>query len=179
MIFKYIFLTISLALSINGLLSPLVPSEFYTYQLAIVPTEPDLLKIYWKILNGNEIQLELHCQTTGYCALGLSHTGGMPSSDMVIGWVDQSGAHLWDTYSRLRTSPTKDPQQDWTLLEAREVNGYTILKMKRKLDTGDSQDRPITNEPTFLLFAWNNADPVNDNWLYHSQNKQVAFTTLM
>ncbi|RMZ97977.1 DBH-like monooxygenase 1 -like protein, partial [Brachionus plicatilis] len=160
------------------LLTPLVPSESYTYQLTVDPTRPQLINLYWKLINSDEIQFELHCQTTGYAALGLSPDGNMPNSDIVIGWIDSNGPRLFDTFATRKSSPLKDAQQDWTMLEAREVNGFTLLKLKRKLNTGDTNDIAITNKPTFLIFSWNNQDPISESWIYHGPNKLSIYTTL-
>lgn len=54
-----------------------------------------------------------------------------------------------------------------------------MLKMKRKLITGDPSDRDITNDATYLIFAWNNQDPVSQNWIYHGPNKRSLYTSLM
>lgn len=98
MFFKYLIWSIFIFSKINlfkCLLTPLVPSEAYSYQLTIDPTRPQLLNLYWKLINSDEIQFELHCQTTGYASLGISPDGNMPNSDIVIGWVDPSGPYLY------------------------------------------------------------------------------------
>lgn len=56
-----------------------------------------------------------------------------------------------------------DEQQDVTLIDGVEIDGYTILKFKRKLNTCDLKgDVEIKNETTFLIFAWNKNDPTNN-----------------
>jgi hypothetical protein len=56
-------------------------------------------------------------------------------------------------------------QQDFTLIDGVEIDSYTILKFKRKLNTCDLKgDVEIKNETTFLIFAWNKNDPNNDNF---------------
>ncbi|RNA36563.1 DBH-like monooxygenase 1 -like protein [Brachionus plicatilis] len=184
-----LLIALNFASARNRLLTPLVPSEDYAFHLSIDSRRPDFLNMHWKMVN-DEIQIEIHCQTSGYVAFGLSPDGKMPKSDIVIGWVDSSGSYLFvrliqridrnfkDTFASFKSSPKKDSQQDWTLLEAREVNGFTMLKMKRKLITGDPSDRDITNDATYLIFAWNNQDPVLQNWIYHGPNKRSLYTSL-
>jgi len=38
------------------------------------------------------MKISVRVQTTGWIGLGLSPNGQMPGSDVVIGWVDNSGA---------------------------------------------------------------------------------------
>jgi hypothetical protein len=52
---------------------------------------------------------------------------------------------LKDCYSPDKVRPVIDAKQDWTLLDGAEVDGYTILKFKRKFETCDTNnDRDIT-----------------------------------
>lgn len=89
-----LLIALNFASARNRLLTPLVPSEDYAFHLSIDSSRPDFLNMYWKMVN-DEIQIEIHCQTTGYVAFGLSPDGKMPKSDIVIGWVDSSGSYLF------------------------------------------------------------------------------------
>ena len=44
------------------------------------------------------LSIAIHVQTTGWVGLGLSPTGQMPGSDVVIGWVDNSGASFFQVF---------------------------------------------------------------------------------
>ena len=47
--------------------------------------------LYWKVdLAAKTIQFAVRVETTGWVGFGLSPNGGMPESDIVIGWVDGS-----------------------------------------------------------------------------------------
>lgn len=92
-----------------NVLKPLEPSESYTHDLSFDEDDDDLYKMYWKLLNKDEIQFEIHCRTSGWVGLGFSPNGNM-QGDIVIGWVDSNGKgflkvgyflnnHLWVTYS--------------------------------------------------------------------------------
>ena len=67
-----------------------------------------------------------------------------------------------------------DKQADWELLDSKEINGYTILKYKTKLDTCDDEDFPIKKETNYLIFAWNDNDPKtgNNDWKYHGPSNR-------
>ena len=75
-----------------------------------------------------------------------------------------------------------DLQQDLTLLESKEEDGYTILKFKRKLNTCDKDgDMIIQKETNYLIAAWNNNDPVTENgWQKHnSESKRIRVDYLL
>ena len=55
-----------------------------------------------------------------------------------------------------------------------------MIKMKRKLNTCDSQDKDITDGSTFMIFAWHKNDPKNGtNWEYHSTNRRIKTALLL
>lgn len=98
------FLLFSLVNSDN-LSSPLSTFDNYTYSLEIVAKTIDL---WWKIdQKQQEITFELHVNTTGWIALGISPgiqfdkkmivnvfsclAGGMTGADIGLGWIDQTG----------------------------------------------------------------------------------------
>jgi hypothetical protein len=67
------------AASINEFkaLKPLEPSEPYTHSINMDEDDESLYKLFWKILNNDEIQFEIHCRTTGWVGLGFSPNGNM------------------------------------------------------------------------------------------------------
>ena len=134
-------------------LKPLEPSEDdYTHSLEVDEDNPEQYQLFWKIINEDEIQFEIHCKTTGWVGLGLSPNGGMAGSDIVIGWVKNGKPYLKDCYASEKAQPIEDLQQDYTLIDGTEMNGYTILKFKRKLITCDiSNDKPINVNVNILL----------------------------
>lgn len=69
----------------NGQLTPLIPSENYTNILSPDSSRPQQYVLLWKLLNNDEIQFEIHCNTTGWVGFGLSPDGEMAGSDIAIG----------------------------------------------------------------------------------------------
>ena len=45
-----------------------------------------------------------------------------------------------DAYATENTQPIQDSVQNLVLIDAAELDGYTIIKFKRKFITGDSQN---------------------------------------
>ena len=174
----------SLSISNAKNLSPLIPSESYTHSIQVDEDDDKLYKLYWKLINNdNEILFELHCKTTGWVGFGLSPNGNM-MGDFAIGWVDKNGkAYLKDTHVETeKTKPFLDKIQDWFLVDAKEVDGYTILKIKRSLITCDKEnDLDIKMETNYLLFAWNDQDPATgeNDWGYHGKNRRIKVDMLL
>ena len=73
-------------------------------------------------------------------------------SDIVIGWFKDNKAYLKDCHATGRTSPIVDKSQDYVLLGGAEVDGYTILKFKRKLITCDQAND--MNIKVISLILW-------------------------
>lgn len=166
---------------LSYVLSEVIPSENYKFSLNVDDKDENLYKLFWKTLENDEIQFELHCRTLGWIGFGLSPNGGMAGSDIMIGWVDSNGnGHLKDTHAISKSAPLVDDVQDWHLIEATEKKGYTILKVKRKLRTCDSNDIEIKMETQRLIFAWSNFDPENNNgWTYHFGNRRIKSVILL
>ena len=53
--------------------------------------------LYWNYdLEQENITFAVSVQTTGWIGFGLSPNGQMPQSDVVIGWVDDSGRRFFN-----------------------------------------------------------------------------------
>ena len=80
----------------------------------------------------------------------------MIGADIAMGWVKNGVAELKvsivylcfsisikellfkDAYAIRNTRPIEDAVQDFVLIDAAEMDGYTIIKFKRKFITGDT-----------------------------------------
>ncbi|XP_066264864.1 DBH-like monooxygenase protein 1 homolog isoform X2 [Branchiostoma lanceolatum] len=138
--------------------------------------------VFWTY-DEDQIEFETHVQTRGWLGLGLSPNGGMPGSDIVIGWVKDGQAHLTDRYAVENSLPPEDESQDWELLSGYENDTHTVLRFKRKLQTCDVRDRVINKDTVRLLWAWNDEDPVQDSGpsgpTYHGTNRGARSTMLL
>ena len=56
---------------------PLKPSETYANTLNVVAADPTQLVMFWKRVNVDEVQFEVHCKTTGWVGVGISNSGAM------------------------------------------------------------------------------------------------------
>ena len=81
MVLKFLIATTFCFILINAAtikqLQTLVPSETYTHSLIVDVDEPEQYQIFWKLINEEEIQFEVHAKTIGWVGMGLSPDGGM------------------------------------------------------------------------------------------------------
>jgi hypothetical protein len=157
----------------NKVLEPLVSSEQYTHKYIADDDNPNQFILFTKFENEEEIIFEMHCKCTGWVGLGIAVNGGMEGADIAIGWVDGNGkAYLKDTFTSDFSMPIIDKSQDLQLISGAELNGYTIIKFKRKLNTCDKiEDNEIKSETNYLLFAWHDEDPNLENAYWIKKHK--------
>nr|CAH7755031.1 unnamed protein product [Callosobruchus chinensis] len=62
--------------------------------------------------------------------------------------------------SAVDREPEVDPSQDYQLLLGYENNTHTVLRFRRKLDTCDRHDIPITNDTMRVLWAHHPKEPI-------------------
>jgi hypothetical protein len=151
------------------------PSKEYSNFILADDDYPDLYKLYWSFTD-KDITFEIHCKTLGWVGLGVSPNGGMTDADIALGWVSNGTPYLVDTHATGSSKPKVDTQQNLILLGGYEKDGYTVLKMKRDLETCDKEhDRPIKKGSMFLIFAWNSQDPTSidkEDWAYHGTSNR-------
>ena len=62
------------------------------YRFSATADDNGQYEIYWNFdLDTEAISFAVRVNTTGWVGFGLSSNGGMPGSDVVIGWVDHTG----------------------------------------------------------------------------------------
>ncbi|CAJ1960438.1 unnamed protein product [Cylindrotheca closterium] len=128
--------------------------------------------VFWTI-NGDEISFAVAARATGWLSFGISEAGGMLGSDVVY-YETANPDELVDSYiMEARAAPLKDDCQSWNLI-AKTItdDGWMILEVNRKLDTGDTQDHTIKIDaggfvaPTRLIAAWGDTPTVS----FHGTN---------
>ena len=74
--------------------SALAQVDLSSYPLSAVLRDRDgeVYTLHWGFdVGAKTIRFAVNVSTTGWVGLGLSPTGGMPNSDVVIGWVNDGG----------------------------------------------------------------------------------------
>jgi len=122
-------------------------------------------KVYtvsWKVENP-DIIFQVEAQTLGWVGLGFAPGSAMTDGDLVIGGVKEGKGYLWDRHGVGNTYPPMDDKQDYELISGSENSTHTILKFKRKLDTGDKNDWKFDNRSVYLLWGFNPKDAIDAN----------------
>lgn len=127
--------------------------------------EDQNVKLYWNVsIENKEIFLTVEANTTGWIGFGISSgQGKMKGADIVIGWVKDGKSYFQDRHSNGYSVPEVDIQQNYVLISLEERNGKTVMSVKRKFDTCDSQDNKIESGTTKVIYAYHKEDPTSEN----------------
>lgn len=137
-----------------------------------------------RVKSNTIMELKLSIANIGWMGVGLSETGYMLGSDVAVIYNPTGTGYVYDahvdwvpspvnsTYVPL-PDPTTDMCQDWTLVCYSESNGVTQAIIQRALDTGDSQDRPITSGSLHVVYAWSTSSSPS----YHGANRGSTLYT--
>ncbi|KAK3781429.1 hypothetical protein RRG08_019055 [Elysia crispata] len=162
-------------ISTSGTVTGPGPSESLPYHDQLT----DDYTLYWNF-NNTHIILEMVVKTNGWVGFGISPKGAMKSSDVIIGWVKDGQVHFADRHADGHFLPAKDSHQDWSLISGHENGEYTVLKVVRKLDTCDDQDRPIMSGTTRVIYAYGPNDPTSDDTIsYHGSTRGTKSLLLL
>ena len=138
------------------------PSD-YENSKDLSPTE-DEFKIYWNIVE-DEILLAMRVNTLGWIALGIAEptSGSMPGADIVHGFVNDTGAFVFDRYATEFAEPHLDDCQDWVLVSGEEDGEFTVIEVTRALVNDDPQDRSFQEGNMRIVWAYGD----QDDFRYH------------
>ncbi|XP_077076384.1 DBH-like monooxygenase protein 1 homolog [Siphateles boraxobius] len=117
------------------------------------------------------ITFEVEVETRGYIGFGLSPTGAMSSSDIVIGGVLNGSSYLLDYFTDSNRKVHKDPLQSYQLLYGRENGTHTVLAFRRNLQTCDDNDKVITGSTVRVIWAFHEEDVGVSGPVYHGMNR--------
>ena len=90
---ELVFLVCCLVAASHGA-SDAVLTQRYRFS-KVLDEQNSAYKLYWSFNREEKtIRFAVRVVTTGWVGFGLSPSGQMPNSDVVIGWVDNNGAHF-------------------------------------------------------------------------------------
>ena len=90
---ELVFLVCCLVAASHGA-SDAVLTKRYRFS-KVLDEQNSAYKLYWSFNREEKtIRFAVRVVTTGWVGFGLSPSGQMPNSDVVIGWVDSNGAHF-------------------------------------------------------------------------------------
>ncbi len=120
------------------------------------------IDVYWSN-DSNNIFIALKAKTTGFVAIGLQPGKTMKDADMVIGYVLDEKAIIFDMYSTGSFGPHKPDEElggtnDILEFNGTESEGTTIIEFSRKLKTGDKYDIDINFRINKIIWAIGKSD---------------------
>ena len=132
----------------------------------------------WTI-SSTTITMTMSSTVTGWVAVGFTDISGkMGPSDVYFGWLDASGTpQLSDrTNGAGYVQNAPDAQQDGQVQSASISGGRLSVTFTRALDTGDADDRVITDGMNVIWSAGTNAPADPTATISYHQNR--GFTTI-
>lgn len=115
--------------------------------------------------NDNDyVYIGMKAKTAGWVAVGFGPETLMKNADIIIGFVKDGNSTIADTLSTGDFGPHPPDTQlggtDDILASAGKFdNGYTTIEFKRKLNTGDKFDKPLSKGINKIIWAYS-GEPV-------------------
>jgi hypothetical protein len=134
-------------------------------------------------IDGEYLVIRLRAKTLGFLGFGFSESGHMIGSDIVTSAVINGYLRVEDRFAGWTSFPTSldnipKPREDkcshWSAVCGSEDSQYTTVIVSRRLDTNDTEDRPVTRGLMNIIYSWGEDDTIN----YHGANRgstTVAF----
>jgi len=135
------------------------PSEYFNETILI--EQPDLLILYWKY-NQTDITFEIHSRSFGWIEFGLSHSGMIQYSDVIVAWLNKDGTGHFSDRHIIEKYPLVDKIQNWhPILFEKRKNNFTVIKFTRKLiicgaSLQDEIDIDIFTNINHIIYAFGN-----------------------
>ncbi|CAH3108261.1 unnamed protein product [Pocillopora meandrina] len=127
---------------------------------------------------NNKLTFHVKVKTTGWVGFGFARVAPtqMRNYDVVVGGYDNVG-YLMDYYTQGRAQPQPESKNDYTLLSASEVAGYTELMFERLTDTNDDQDiQFVPGGAVHIIWAYGTEDVTSaDSFNVHSSKGYSSY----
>lgn len=103
--------------------------------------------IHWSISEDQEyVDLGIAVRATGWLGFGLSDNGGMTGADILLFEAAKPDVVV-DAFVTEERFPQQDECQSWEFVDSKvDDPEFLMVQVRRKLDTGDTQDHKIRND---------------------------------
>jgi len=133
------------------------------------------MELHWTI-DGEFIYLALRAPTQGWLAVGWDPTGPiMEGEDILIGYIRGKELFLQDYFANSSVTHANDVslggRDDVLEASGSEDATATTIEFRRRLDTGDRFDRPLTGGAHTVQLAY---APTDDFVTYHGEKRTVV-----
>ncbi len=104
------------------------------------------VELRWRI-DGSEIEFHVGGATTGWVAIGFNPSQAMADADYIIGYVSGTDVMVRDDFGVGMFAHNADTaiggNDDLTLIDGEESDGFTRLRLRRPLAAGDEYDQAL------------------------------------
>ena len=109
------------------------------------------------------IYVGMKAKTTGWIAVGIQPGSQMKNADMVLGFVKEGKAAVYDQFSTDVYGPHRPDTElggsdDILEFGGKEEGGYTTIEFKRGLKTGDKYDHQLFKGVNKIIWAYGAVD---------------------
>lgn len=121
---------------------------------ALQGIESEGMRVEW-VVEGSNLRCRMSAPSLGWLRVGFNTVRAQHLSNMIVGWVDATGAHVEDRFAT--DPPYIEPdlqlggRSDVTLVSGSEADGRTTVEFTIPLDSGDSYDLALSAGQTIYL----------------------------
>lgn len=159
------------------------PSKGDKSMYKMVSYDNENYKVMWKYdMLKDEFHFNVTVNATGWVGFGVSEKkGNMMNYDVMVGGFSNNSGYAKDYLTTGFMRPMPDKEQNYMMMSASEMNGYTNLVFYRKRDTGDAeQDVVIKPGMMYLIWAYHKMYDVNHTangaFMKHTAKGAEAYT---
>jgi hypothetical protein len=139
----------------------------------------NVYNLFWNVTSDSLIA-EIQVKTIGWFGFGISPTGGMDGSDLIVTWINSNGKTNFTDRHIVGRKVLIDSEQNWFLLKSQKLNGYTTIQFKRLINSCDVQDMIIPNGTVKVIISWNDALPADgEDISYHGPNNRYLLSVII
>jgi len=141
----------------------------------------DRFEVFWNVdLENEEINMAVRAhEEDAWVGFGVAEftTGAMPGADIIMLNFGPNGEpQITDRHALTFSEPVIDKCQDWELVGGEQGDGYTTFHVKRKFDTGDTQDRKLVEGENRVIWG---IGPSNDIRYKHPSDSDHRGSTVV
>lgn len=129
-------------------------------------------------VDGDFVMMALKANTTAWISIGIDPEDKMKGADILMFSVKDGKTEFADMYSTGPFGPhPADEKQggisDVTMVSGTQQGGITIVEFKRKLNTGDSKDKPLKIGENKVMWG------IGDNTNFAAKHARRGYGTLI
>jgi hypothetical protein len=120
--------------------------------------------ISW-LTDETTIFIAVRAKTVGWVAVGIQPSTTMKDADIILGFVKDGKASVYDLYSTGSFGPhPRDTElggtDDISEFGGKEEGGYTVIEFKRALKTADRFDKSLLKGSNKIIYSFGFADDI-------------------